>query len=132
MTTSSPGSSALVWRSRVSCSCGLPHAEWPGCPLGSSTSNREASAMRTAALPLGDASRRRLSMLRGLWDGLERVFDRVPRRLVRLVVVAGAAALAGAGAVRSGFSVAPLGRVAHPQIGWLGIAVLAEAASLGT
>ncbi|TML74795.1 MAG: UPF0104 family protein [Actinobacteria bacterium] len=88
--------------------------------------------MRTAALPLGDASRRRLSTLRGLWDGLERVFDRVPRRLVRLVVVAGAAALVVAVVLRSGFSVAPLGRVTHPQIGWLGIAVLAEAASLGT
>lgn len=87
--------------------------------------------MRTAALPLGDASRRRLSTLRDVWDGLERVIDRVPRRLVRLVVVAGAATLVVALALRSGFSVAPLGRVTHPQVGWLSIAVLAEAASLG-
>jgi putative heme transporter len=86
--------------------------------------------MRTPTPPPGAASPPLLSTLRHLHARLQRAVGRIPTRLRRLVVAAGAAALVAAVALRSGLSLAPLGRVAHPQVGWLSVAILAEAASL--
>src|SRR3954447_10549779 len=110
--------------------CGLPHADWPDCPLGRSGSTSEASAMRTPTPPPGAASPPLLSTLRHLHARLQRAVGRIPTRLRRLVVAVSAAALVAAVALRSGLSLAPLGRVAHPQVGWLSVAILAEAFSL--
>jgi putative heme transporter len=61
---------------------------------------------------------------------LEPVLERIPRRLVRLIFILGGAALVVGVALRSRSLLAPLGTVTHPHLGWLTVAVLAEAASL--
>jgi uncharacterized membrane protein YbhN (UPF0104 family) len=61
---------------------------------------------------------------------LEPVLERIPRRLVRLIFMLGGAALVVGVALRSRSLLAPLGTVTHPHLGWLTVAVLAEAASL--
>jgi uncharacterized membrane protein YbhN (UPF0104 family) len=72
------------------------------------------------SLPAMSAVRRRL----------EPVLERIPRRLVRLIFMLGGAALVVGVALRSRSLLAPLGTVTHPHLGWLTVAVLAEAASL--
>jgi putative heme transporter len=62
--------------------------------------------------------------------GLEPVMKRIPRRVLRLIFVLGAAALVVGVALRSRSLLAPVAQVAHPQPGWLSAAVVAEAASL--
>ncbi len=62
---------------------------------------------------------------------LEPVQNRVPRRAVRIVVLLGASALLVGVALRSRSSLSQLGQVTHPSSGWLTLAVVAEAASLG-
>jgi uncharacterized membrane protein YbhN (UPF0104 family) len=61
---------------------------------------------------------------------LEPVLERIPRRLVRLIFMLGGAAVVVGVALRSRSLLAPLGTVTHPQLGWLTVAVVAEAASL--
>jgi hypothetical protein len=59
------------------------------------------------------------------------VKNRVPRRVARIVVLAGAGALLTWIALRSRSLLSQLGQVTHPSPGWLTLAVAAEAASLG-
>jgi uncharacterized membrane protein YbhN (UPF0104 family) len=61
---------------------------------------------------------------------IEPVAERIPRRLLRLIFVIGAAALVVGVALRSRSLLAPLAQVTHPHPGWLTLAVVAEAASL--
>jgi len=60
----------------------------------------------------------------------EPVVRRVPRRVLRLVFVLGAAAMVVGVALRSRSLLSPLAEVTHPHLGWLTVAVVAEAASL--
>jgi uncharacterized membrane protein YbhN (UPF0104 family) len=60
----------------------------------------------------------------------EPVAKRIPRRVLRLVFVLGAVALVVGVALRSRSSLSPLAEVARPHLGWLTLAVVAEAASL--
>jgi uncharacterized membrane protein YbhN (UPF0104 family) len=61
---------------------------------------------------------------------LEPVSKRVPRRVLRLVFVLGAAAVVVGVALRSRSLLSPLAEVSHPHPGWLSLAVVAEAVSL--
>jgi putative heme transporter len=71
------------------------------------------------------------SALTELHCRLKPMKSRVPRRAARIVVLAGAAALLTWVALRSRSLLSPLGDVTHPSPGWLTLAVVAEAASLG-
>ena len=72
-------------------------------------------------------SRAGVGLVRGR---LEPLSKRVPRRVLRLVFVLGAAALVVGVAVRSRSLLSPLAEVTHPHLGWLTLAVVAEAVSL--
>ena len=61
---------------------------------------------------------------------LEPVLERIPRRVVRPILMLGGAGLVVGVALRSRSLLAQLGTVTHPQLGWLTVAVVAEAASL--
>jgi putative heme transporter len=61
---------------------------------------------------------------------LEPVLERIPRRAARLILMLGGAVLVVGVALRSRSLLARLGTVTHPQLGWLTVAVVAEAASL--
>jgi putative heme transporter len=76
--------------------------------------------LESRRLTIGDVRRR-----------LEPLVKRIPTRVVRLVLTAAATAVVAAVAFRSRSLLAPLGTVTHPRLGWLTLAVLAEAASLG-
>jgi uncharacterized membrane protein YbhN (UPF0104 family) len=80
------------------------------------------SLIRSAEACCGGVSR--------LFRRLEPVAKRIPRRLLRLIFVLGAAALVVGVALRSRSLLAPLAQVTHPQLGWLSAAVAAEAVSL--
>jgi putative heme transporter len=71
------------------------------------------------------------------WSGVGKLFraldpavKRIPRRVLRLTFVLGAAAMVVGVALRSRSLLAPLTQVTHPQLGWLSAAVVAEAVSL--
>jgi uncharacterized membrane protein YbhN (UPF0104 family) len=61
---------------------------------------------------------------------LEPAAQRVPRRVVRCVLVVAVAALVFAVVLRSRSALTPPAHVPHPQPGWLTLAVVAEAVSL--
>ena len=65
-----------------------------------------------------------------LVERLEPVVKRIPRRVLRLILVLGGAAMVVGVAVRSRSLLAPLAQVTHPQLGWLSAAVVAETVSL--
>ena len=71
------------------------------------------------------------AILSELGSWLEPVKNRIPRRAARIVGLAGAAGLLIWIGLRSRSLLSPLGQVTQPSPGWLTLAVLAEAASLG-